>query len=205
MPVDYYGVCSNPIQNFDPRSPEKTFCRSVICARNTTLLLKKCSSIIYPPGACCPFCGTAFRALYSSAAATRYLADTGDLDGSVSVRIISSKLSEMIQPAVCEIFVYLSSENELVVLIMPITSYSLNLLIIKICKAESTRLQRLIESESPLIKSILPLSLLAAAIEINPHVTTNSIMFKYLNNFILFICLVNKFHILYQIKLIKLS
>ena len=75
--------------------------------------------LLTPPGGCCPICGAELRILFSKKQADR-VSKAGRL-APVTVRNITTILSQHISVPQCEVFGYVSIESDLVILVLPVT------------------------------------------------------------------------------------
>lgn len=153
VPVDYSGPCryvSGSFQHGD-------HCANVTCSSRSAI--PGCQPI-RPAGTCCPVCAGEIRVLTSQLMISEIVEATDK--GSISVTEVLDILRLQISVAECDVFAYPSTENDLIILIMPVVS-SPTLVQIEACMRETDKIGSLLSSSSPLLMTFIPVSLIVRA------------------------------------------
>ncbi|XP_060563740.1 reversion-inducing cysteine-rich protein with Kazal motifs-like [Ruditapes philippinarum] len=164
--VDYFGPCKTfgySLATVDGKDPKETLCSDVECP---AVVPKGCHGII-PPWSCCPICAAELRVLVSSSLAHMSI----DVKkGPVTLNKIITALSQMISVSECDVFGYLGYDNDIIILVAPVTDEP-TILQTTACVKEAERFEYLIKSRSPSVTSNLLLTPLIYA-KLRTHVMT---------------------------------
>lgn len=154
--VDYNGPCQEVGVISDTMESK---CASIKCPKRKS---HECSLVI-PPGACCPVCGTALRIVYSRKQVDRALyALKGVHTEILTLKSILGSLERLLQTVECRISGQLTFENDIYVIIENVNKHP-NYLQVEICTREAEKIVTLIRTQSHMITSELNLSALIVA------------------------------------------
>nr|XP_033785523.1 reversion-inducing cysteine-rich protein with Kazal motifs isoform X3 [Geotrypetes seraphini] len=152
--VDYYGQCQavGVLSGYS----FNTECASVKCP---PLVAKGCKPVI-SPGSCCPLCAGLLKILFDKDKLDTFAKVTNKKP--ITILDILEKIRLHISVPQCDVFGYLSIENEIVILIIPVDKHP-KALQIEACNKEAERVDSLINSDSPTLASHVPLSALVTS------------------------------------------
>ncbi|XP_074644432.1 reversion-inducing cysteine-rich protein with Kazal motifs-like [Tubulanus polymorphus] len=176
--VDYEGACKTVGQYYSTMGRYK--CRGVKCP---LIKVDECKGVT-PPGGCCPICGGVVRVLYNKKSAIE-IAQTARLPP-ITVQNITTSLQHQITTLECEPFTYMSIEDEIVIVVVPITQNPTPLQV-EACNQEAQRISSLIELSSPTLTLDVSLApLLAAEVQTTYVKTASSASSVYMSSTHLF-------------------
>ncbi|XP_045167377.2 reversion-inducing cysteine-rich protein with Kazal motifs-like [Mercenaria mercenaria] len=164
--VDYSGPCKTfgySLATADGMDPTETLCSNVECP---AVVPSSCQGII-PPWSCCPICAAELRILVSESLAHISI---NVKKGPITLDKILHALSQMISVSECDVFGYLGYDNDIIVLVAPVTDKP-TVLQATACAKEAERFEYLIKSRSPSVTSDLILTPLLYA-KLRTHVMT---------------------------------
>ncbi|XP_033761465.1 reversion-inducing cysteine-rich protein with Kazal motifs-like [Pecten maximus] len=153
--VDYMGQC-RAVGMYSGNLTTSNNCANVACRAARP---NHCRPIT-PPGGCCPVCAAEIRIMYSKELMN--VAASAMNSAVITLADILLILSRQLSVVQCDLYGYLSVENDIVVLVAPVSAHP-NMLLVHACSKEAERLGYLIQSDSPLMKSYLTLSPLLVA------------------------------------------
>lgn len=169
VPVDYWSTCHAVGQLVNRvGSVFETECADVQCPRLSTTSF--CAAIT-PPGACCPLCAGEIRILYSKSRMKRVSRQAKV--GAIAVHNVTSILSRHMTTAECDVFGYLSIEDDLVLLVMLVVEEPTPLQA-RACMMETKRVATLISTNNPVLMSHLALSPFLTATVRTSHILVSS-------------------------------
>ncbi|XP_078454007.1 reversion-inducing cysteine-rich protein with Kazal motifs-like [Lampetra planeri] len=153
--VDYMGPCRavGLLPRHGAATPE---CDPVTCP---PLPVAGCQPVT-PPGACCPLCAGMLRILWSMEQLDMLARVSGR--GAISQQDVVTALRSHVSVPQCDAFGFLSIENDLVLLVLPVDQQP-TALQIEACSKEAEKIGALVNSGSPVLVSHTPLSALLAA------------------------------------------
>ncbi|XP_064633314.1 reversion-inducing cysteine-rich protein with Kazal motifs-like [Lineus longissimus] len=140
--IDYDGPCITVGQYSAAKGQYS--CRKVRCHKKRH---SACHGVV-PPGGCCPVCGGIIRILFSNKLAVT-VASTARVPP-ISVQNVTQQLRQHLVVAECDVFGYLSIENELVVTVVPV-SMTPTALQVEACVSEAENLGSLFKLSSPML------------------------------------------------------
>ncbi|ESN98466.1 hypothetical protein HELRODRAFT_192935 [Helobdella robusta] len=155
VPVDYYSPCYI-LPHFIDATSSKVTCPKVTCSKNN--LIKGCQSII-PPGACCPICASELRMLINKRLATTLRMNQ---ENGITLSGLADNLESLLSVRECRIYVYISMDGDLVVLVTPSNQFASNNLV-QACQQEASHIANMISTNHPTIRYNAYLSLLSSA------------------------------------------
>ncbi|KAL4222440.1 hypothetical protein ACF0H5_018479 [Mactra antiquata] len=167
--IDYNGPCKT--FGFAFTSPNgltstKSLCENIACPAVTPA---GCVGII-PPWSCCPVCAAELRLLVAEPLAHISIEVK---KGPLTLNKILSSLSMMISVSECDVFGYLGLDDDIIVLVAPVTQYP-TVLQMSACIKEAERLEYLIQSRNPSITSNMILTPLVYAKLQTPVISSTS-------------------------------
>lgn len=152
--VDYVGQC-RAVGMYSGNLTTSN-CANVVCR---PVRPKQCRPIT-PPGGCCPVCAAELRIVYSQELMN--VAASAMNNAVITLADVMLILTRQLSVVQCDLYGYLSVENDIVILVAPVAARP-NMLLVHACSKEAERLGYLIQSDSPLMKSYLTLSPLLIA------------------------------------------
>ncbi|XP_054607370.2 reversion-inducing cysteine-rich protein with Kazal motifs [Nothobranchius furzeri] len=147
--VDYKGPC-NAVGHVSGMAPDSA-CSLVSCPAVST---PGCHPIT-PPGACCPICASMLQIIWNQKQMNTF--SKLNKNQFVTVRDVLQILRLYVSVPQCDVFGYLSINNQLVVLIAPVDHHPTPLQV-EACSKEAEKIDALINYASPTLVSHVPLS-----------------------------------------------
>lgn len=155
--VDYYGHCHVTPALVGKQESAQYQCESVICPDLST---KQFCEPIKPIGVCCHVCASEIRVLYSKNLINSMM--DNNLGLVYTIHDIAKALARQLSTAECDVFAYVSLEQDLTLLVGATTS-SPTLAQVEACMMEADKLTQLIDTRASAIQVVAVTSPLLSA------------------------------------------
>merc|ERR1739838_1218902 len=138
------------------------------CLKSANCSLVKCTQpvtsgcdVITPQGSCCPVCAGMFRVIFSRKIMRTFSPTVWK--GPVTVNDVIVQLERLINIYECKVYGFLTEDDDIAVLITPLSHGEITPLLVKACASEAERVTSLINKRHPRMTSDLVLSSLLAS------------------------------------------